>query len=75
MLKKNKVCPCMCARAKNLFSNVRFSLHVLRVFLNASLKNSGKLCLKGGLSLHVLAVYTPMNVFVCTCCEFFLTLR
>ena len=41
MLKKNKVCPCMCARAKNLFSNVRFSLHVLQVFLNASLKNSG----------------------------------
>ena len=34
----------MCARAKNLFSNVRFSLHVLRVFLNASLKNSGMLC-------------------------------
>ena len=27
-----------------------------------------------GLSLHVLFVKTPTNVFVCTCCEFFLTL-
>ena len=57
----------MCARAKNLFSNVRFSLHVLQVFLNASLKNSGMLCLNLGLSQHVLAVYTPVSVFVCTC--------
>ena len=57
-----------------LHTNERFSLHMLRVFFNASLKNSWKLCLKGGLSLHVLFVCTPLNVFVCTCCEFFLTL-
>ena len=57
-----------------LHTNERFCLHMLRVFLNASLKNSWKLCLKGGLSLHVLFVYIPMNVLVCTCCEFFLTL-
>ena len=28
-----------------------------------------------GLSLHVLKICTPMHVLVCTCCEFFLTLR
>ena len=82
-------------------------------FLTLPLKNSGMICLNLGLSLHVLAVYTPQNVFlhmlrvffnasakklgddlfksrsvpvcafclhtierfVCTCCEFFLTLR
>ena len=34
------------ARAESLHSNVRFSLHVLRVFLNASLKNSGNVLFK-----------------------------
>ena len=43
------------ARAKNLHSNVRFSLHVLRVFLNASLKNSGNVLFK-------------IKVCPCMCC-------
>ncbi|MDY4523943.1 MAG: hypothetical protein SPE03_02815, partial [Treponema sp.] len=34
------------ARAENLHSNARFNLHVLRVFLNASLKNSGNVLFK-----------------------------
>ena len=34
------------ARAENLHSNARFSLHVLRVFFNASLKNSGNVLFK-----------------------------
>ena len=34
------------ARAESLHSNVRFDLHVLRVFLNASLKNSGNVSFK-----------------------------
>ena len=54
-----------------LHTNERFSLHMLRVFLNASLKNSGKLCLKGGLSLHVLFVYTPMKVLFAHAASFF----
>ena len=50
---KIKVCPCMCL----LFTyQSTFSLHMLRVFLNASLKNSGD------------ALFKSRSVPACACC-------
>ena len=40
-------------------------------FFNAAAKKLGKLCLNRGLSLHVLAVYTPQNVLFAHAASFF----
>ena len=75
MLKKTRSVP---ACAKNLYSNVRFSLHVLRVFLNAVAKKLVDALFKSRgvpACVHVPKTCSPMYVLVCTCCKFFLTLR
>ena len=63
---------CMCC----LFTHqwTFFFAHAASFFLTLLLKNSEMFCFNLGLSLRVLFVYTPTNIFVCTCCEFFLTL-
>ena len=51
------------ARAESLHTNVRFSLHVLRVFFNASLKNSGNVLFK----IEVCPLFQPLFCKVCPC--------
>ena len=68
MLFKIKVCPCTCRE----FSHQRtFCQHVLRVFFNASLKNSVFVLFKFKVCPWLaLKIFTPMNVFICASREF-----
>ena len=63
-----KVCPCTC---RKFIHQRTISQHVLRVFFNASLKNSVFVLFKLEVCPWlVLWILTPMNVFICASREF-----
>ena len=67
LFKSRTVPACACC----LHTTERFVCTCCEFFLTLPLKNSEMICLNQGLSLHVLAVYTPQNVLFAHAASFF----